>query len=127
MVTAMLVKMTRGFNGLKVQVSSMPMTRVTTRSMPRLIPVFCAALTLVACASGSGKINFNAMSAEELAAHNAGLAAMEQIVCVTERRSGSHIKATQCMSRKAFQERDLGVVSGIRGASVDSRAGIRAW
>lgn len=96
------------------------------KGMTRLITLCCAALTLVACASGSGKINFNAMSAAELAAHNAGLAAMEQIVCVTERLSGSHIKATQCMSRKAFQERDLGVVSGIRGASVDSRAGIRA-
>ncbi len=97
------------------------------KGMLRLISLCCAAFTLVACVSGSGKINFNAMSAEELAAHNAGLAAMEQIVCVTERRSGSHIKATQCMSRKEFQERDLGVVSDIRGASVDSRAGIRAW
>lgn len=67
------------------------------------------------------------MSTEEIAAYNAGLAAMEQIVCVTERRSGSHIKATQCLTRTEFRKRDLSVLSGIRGASVDSRAGIRAW
>lgn len=103
------------------------MTKNTTKSMTRLIFITCAALTLAACASSSGKINFNAMSEEELAAYNAGLAAMDQVVCVTERRSGSHIKATQCMTRSEFEKRDINVLTGIRGASVDGRAGIRAW
>jgi hypothetical protein len=90
--------------------------------------MLCMLLAFAACASsGSSGPNFSTMSSEELAAHNAGLAAMDQVVCVNERRSGSHIKARQCMTRTEFQERDLGVLSGIRGASVDSRAGIRAW
>ncbi len=52
------------------------------KGMLRLISLCCAAFTLVACVSGSGKINFNAMSAEELAAHNAGLAAMDARLAV---------------------------------------------
>ncbi|MDP1931117.1 MAG: hypothetical protein Q8L60_06655 [Gammaproteobacteria bacterium] len=88
-----------------------------------------AAVALFACATSctSSDTNFRAMSAEQLAAHNAGLSAGDQVVCVEERRTGSHLKRTVCMTNREFQLRDLGVTDDINSAGVDNRVGIDAF
>ncbi|OGT74270.1 MAG: hypothetical protein A3H44_05990 [Gammaproteobacteria bacterium RIFCSPLOWO2_02_FULL_57_10] len=71
--------------------------------------------------------NFRAMSEAELAAYNTGLSEWDQVSCVVERRTGSHMKSRVCMTLREFQLRDLGVVSRANSAMVDNRVGVEAY
>lgn len=71
--------------------------------------------------------NFRTLSEAELAAYNTGLPEWDQVSCVVERRTGSHLKSRVCMTLREFQMRDLGVVSRANGAMVDNRVGLDAY
>lgn len=86
-------------------------------------------LLLTGCATenpAGGSPNFMRMSAAQLQAHNANLPVWEQIVCVSERRSDSHLKRRACMTLEDFQQRELGVVDRVHSAGTDSRVSIEA-
>lgn len=85
-----------------------------------------AALALVLCSCTAHGPDFRGMSAEELAAHNAGLSEWEQIVCVRSNTPG-YIKRTDCLSRWDLQLRDMGVVQRVNSAFVDNRVSIDAY
>jgi len=78
------------------------------------------------CSCAAHGPNFRAMSPEELAAHNAGLAEWDQIVCVKSNTAG-YIKRTDCLSRRDLQLRDMRVVQRVNSALVDNRVSIDAY
>lgn len=82
---------------------------------------------LALCACYTPTTNFRTMSEAELAIYNAGLSMWDQVSCIEERRTGSHMKSRVCMTLREFQLRDLGVVSRVNSATVDNRVGVEAF
>lgn len=65
-----------------------------------LLTSLLAVSVLTACAVPTGRLNFESMSGEELAAYNAQAPYDERVVCREDPAIGTHLRRKTCMTYK---------------------------